>query len=973
MKIRFLLVLMLIPVGLNAQTPPLNWRANIGGSLSDQGNYVTTDVGNNVYTTGFFQGTVDFDPGPSIYNLTSGGLYDVFLTKYDPCGNFIWAKRIGADFDDVGHTMVTDLNKNIYFAISFNDTTDVDPGVGVTNFVGGTNADMAIIKLDSSGNFVWAKQFQSNLIIRPDRIELDGSGNILVAGIMSGTVDFDPGAGVFNLTSAGLEDIFLLKLNTSGDWVWAKRMGAASSDYGTSLSVAGNGSIYLTGFFASVVDFDPNVGTFNLSSAGNTDIFIAKYSSAGNLSWAKKMGNASSDRAYEIDMDAQGYLYVTGYFGATVDFDPGAGTTNLVSAGGDDIFVTKFDTSGNFVWAGKIGGTSNDRALSLASDQSGNAYISGQFNGTVDIDPGPAVFNLTSVVGSDVFVAQLNPTGALIWGGQFVGTNLLLVNSVALDGSGSVYYSGEFQDTVDIDPGPAATYMHGSGFSDAYVVKIGLNAVPAQPSAVTGNLVVCAGSSQSYAVINDPLTTSYSWTLPGGWSGTSTTNTINAIAATSGTISVVANGVCGSSIPQTLNVAVNPNTTSTQNITSCVSYTWPVNGNNYAFSGTYHATISNHLGCDSLITLNLTIHNSSSSSQSATACTSYTWPVDGNTYTSSGMYNATIPNMVDCDSVITLNLTINNNSSSSQSATACTSYTWPADGNIYTSSGIYNTTIPNQAGCDSVITLNLTINNNTSSSQSAMGCTSYLWSVNGNTYTSSGVYNATMPNHAGCDSVITLNLTIHPSTASTINASDCEMYTSPSGNYTFTSSGTYLDTIPNSDGCDSIITIHLTIHGLPTVSYNESTTLACVNWSAFTLSSAIPAGGTYSGAGVTVNNFNPSSAGLGNHLIIYQYTDVNNCTNSDTSFIQINSCLNLDEVNNHPVNLFPNPNQGIFTIESPFDDASIKLYDMHGKLILEQSLIAGENKFDLNLSSGVYHVYVQVDEIPDKILKLVVW
>ena len=146
---------------------------------------------------------------------------------------------------------------------------------------------------------------------------------------------------------------------------------------------------------------------------------------------------------------------------------------------------------------------------------------------------------------------------------------------------------------------------------------------------------------------------------------------------------------------------------------------------------------------------------STTSSQTATACDSYTW--NGNTYTTSGTYRDTIPNTAGCDSLMILNLTINNSTSSSQTITACDGYTW--NGNTYTTSGTYRDTIPNVAGCDSLMILNLTINNSTSSSQTITACDSYTW--NGNTYTTSGTYRDTIPNTAGCDSLMTLNLTIN--------------------------------------------------------------------------------------------------------------------------------------------------------------------------------------------------------------------
>jgi hypothetical protein len=172
-------------------------------------------------------------------------------------------------------------------------------------------------------------------------------------------------------------------------------------------------------------------------------------------------------------------------------------------------------------------------------------------------------------------------------------------------------------------------------------------------------------------------------------------------------------------------------------------------------------TLTNANGCDSTVTLNLTINNQTSGSETITACDSYFWSADGGTYSSSGVYTTTLTNVNGCDSIVTLNLTINNQTSGSETITACDSYFWSADGGTYSSSGVYTTTLTNANGCDSTVTLNLTINNQTSGSETITACDSYFWSADGGTYSSTGVYTTTLTNANGCDSTVTLNLTIN--------------------------------------------------------------------------------------------------------------------------------------------------------------------------------------------------------------------
>lgn len=192
----------------------------------------------------------------------------------------------------------------------------------------------------------------------------------------------------------------------------------------------------------------------------------------------------------------------------------------------------------------------------------------------------------------------------------------------------------------------------------------------------------------------------------------------------------------------------------------------------------------------------------------ASTCGTYTAP-DGATYTTEGFYSAFIPNSAACDSLILIELLPGGNSTSSIVEQACGTYTAP-DGATYSTTGTYTAVIPNAANCDSTISIDLEILQATSSSIIAQECVSYT-APDGMTYTTSGTYTAVIQNAAGCDSTVTIDLTVNTETSSTISESVLDMYTVPSGDETYTTSGTYMDTIPNANGCDSVITINLTV------------------------------------------------------------------------------------------------------------------------------------------------------------------
>ena len=257
------------------------------------------------------------------------------------------------------------------------------------------------IALASGGYYNWAGRFGGSSPDHSLDIIVDAAGNVYTTGYFSGTADFDPGPGTANLTSAGGLDIFVSKLDSDGNYVWAKSMGGVSlsHDVGMGIAVDSAGNVYTTGYFSSTADFDPGPGTANLTSAGGLDIFVSKLDSDGNYVWAKSIGGASTDIGYGIAVDGAGNVYTSGYFESTADFDPGPGTTDLTSAGGKDIFVSKLEGSGNYVWAKSMGGTSDDYGYGIAVDGAGNVYTTGHFNGTVDFDPGPGTVNLTSAGG----------------------------------------------------------------------------------------------------------------------------------------------------------------------------------------------------------------------------------------------------------------------------------------------------------------------------------------------------------------------------------------------------------------------------------------------------------------------------------------------------------------------------------------------------------------------------------------------
>jgi len=327
------------------------WAKSFGGDSIDVGSSITIDTMGNVYTTGYYGGTVDFDPGSGVTNLSSIGWQEIFIQKLDAQGNFLWAKSFGGDsWYNVGY--------------------------------------------DNDGY----------------SIALDAKGNIYTTGTFSATVDFDPGSGVTNLSSIGWQDIFIQKLDADGNFLWAKSFGSKSYDAANSIAVDNKGNIYTTGFFRDTVDFDPGSGVTNLTAIGQEDIFVHKLDAQGNFIWAKSFAGKSYDAASSIALDNKGNIYTTGFFRDTVDFDPGPGVANLIAEVGGNAFIQKLDENGNFLWAKSFGGDGVSGGQSITVDATNNVYTIGSFNKTVDFDPGTESKNITSIGVNDIYVHKMKQT-----------------------------------------------------------------------------------------------------------------------------------------------------------------------------------------------------------------------------------------------------------------------------------------------------------------------------------------------------------------------------------------------------------------------------------------------------------------------------------------------------------------------------------------------------------------------------------
>ena len=366
------------------------WSKRFVGSGQQEPSDVAVTNSGSIVMTGGFLGTVFFDSA-----LTSAGSSDIFVERLSALGVPLSSSRFGDAQPQHGHDVALDSLENICLIGSHEG--NVDFGDGPLTSAGGN--DFVIAKLDPLGNHLWSKRFgdaQSQYSGDPQRrpsIAVDGADNVLVAGSFEGAINF--GGGL--LTNLGAQNLFIVKLDSAGTHLWSKRFGDDQLEAGIRGGIVadGSGNVLVSGSFEGTIDF----GGGPLTSAGDTDFYVAKLDALGNHLWSKRFGDEMPQVRCDVAVDGVENVLLVGDFLGTIDFGGGP----LISAGSADIFVAKFDKLGNHLWSGRFGDVQSQRGYSVAPYDSESVLIAGYFEGSLDFGGGP----LVNTGGFDLFLAKL--------------------------------------------------------------------------------------------------------------------------------------------------------------------------------------------------------------------------------------------------------------------------------------------------------------------------------------------------------------------------------------------------------------------------------------------------------------------------------------------------------------------------------------------------------------------------------------
>jgi len=425
------LILLTICVALPAaaqSSVTWTWAQQTGSTQRDGAAWTTAEAGGAVYQTGSFRGTITCGSA----TLTSVGVEDMYLVKYDGQGNVLWARQANnepvmtSNSGAIGFALTTDGSGNVYVAgsfagrVTFGNTVLTSPTSTVNSF---------IVKYNSQGTVQWARMAGGTSSTELRALAVDAANNLVVAGSFRGSTSF----GGSTVTSRGDADVVLARLDAAtGTTQWLQAAGSSQYDYVTHIAIGAGNAIIIAGGFSSVATF----GAINVFSNGGTDGFLAQYNSQGTAQWAQGFGGPGNDSSIRVAVTPTNQIYSVGYFENTATL----GAFTLVSQGSSDGYLLNADAQGTVLWARQMGGADSGGAYNLCLSATGAIYVSGRFRSTIVLDNQ----TLASAGGNDIFVARYDQSGLLAWATRAGGGLNDSDSGLAVNSAGMLYLGGIF-------------------------------------------------------------------------------------------------------------------------------------------------------------------------------------------------------------------------------------------------------------------------------------------------------------------------------------------------------------------------------------------------------------------------------------------------------------------------------------------------------------------------------------------------
>lgn len=787
--------------------PILQWATYYGGSSAETGGYTAIDASGNAYLCGATASNTTIASGG--HQTTFGNVNDAFLVKFNSSGVRQWATYYGGSDDDRGTYCHVDKNNNVYLAGRSKSTASIAT-TGAHQTVHSGDFDAFVVKFNSGGTRQWATYYGGTNIEEHVTCATDTGLNVYLGGTTQSNNNIFATGG-FQNAFGGFSDAFLVKFNASGVRQWGTFYGGILLDEGGQCAVDKNGSVYLCGTTRSTTNIS-GAGFQNTISSTARDGFLVKFNSNGTRAWGTYYGGAQDDYGNSVCVDTFLNVYLSGFTYSNSGI-ASAGFQNTFG-GSNDAYLVKFNTSGSRLWGTYYGGANGDYGPHCLADKTGNVYLTGYTLSTSAI-AAAGLFN-TSKGNVEGFIVKFNSSGTRFWGSYYGSIQDDYLLSSVPDAFGNVYYSGETLSNTQISSGGHQNTYGGAG--DVFLVKMSEDPIPYIEIFSNKGDTICQGDSIIFTKsdVNAGTNPKFRWFRNNILVDTTASFKAGGFSSGDSVKCLLISNAIGLLYDSAWSLAikffVHPKKFTTLNIAICKPNTYFFNGLARSATGTYLDTLVSAKGCDSILTLNLTMKDTGSFNRYDTICSNTSIFFNGLPRTVAGIYKDTLLTASNCDSFIYLHLTVKNTSIKSIDTAICPKNPYFFNGQWRTTSGIYLDTLINTKGCDSFLTLNLTVKTNSTKTIDTAICNGLSYWFKGQNRTTTGTYRDTLVNSQGCDSFIILNLTIKALSTTNLTATICDNQF-----YTFkgiprTTAGIYRDTLLNALGCDSFVILTLTVN-----------------------------------------------------------------------------------------------------------------------------------------------------------------
>lgn len=432
--------------------------------------------GTDVLVNGNFNHTADLDPGTGTTNVSATNQFDTYSTVLSTDGNFVWGNSI---YDDGGfeYSSANDystVDGSYVQTLGLSGTNiDFNPGAGSYSLSAIGSRDLILRKVAEDGTFLWARRWgSSGKNTGANDLKVDAAGNIYLAGVINGPTDLDPTAGT-DIHTPTIWAGFIVKLDVNGNYIWGKSFQTCRFE---GIDFNSSGELIAVGSITATTDFDPGAGTVSYTPTSGA-AYILKLDAGGNYNSVQIIDSPTSEYFFNVDVDVNDNINVVGSFYSTVDFDPGAGITNLTSNDDRDVVVAQYNSSGALNWAKSFGGVGYDRATAVTSDPNGQVYIAGTLNNSADINFDAGVQMHAGQGSYDAFAIFISANGDFLWGESFGSTGYDSATDLLVDDALNIYVLGDISGVTDMDPDVSVFNLTPNGSRNTFIQKLSIPAV----------------------------------------------------------------------------------------------------------------------------------------------------------------------------------------------------------------------------------------------------------------------------------------------------------------------------------------------------------------------------------------------------------------------------------------------------------------------------------------------------------------